>query len=278
MRFPRASGILLHPTSLPGPHGSGDFGPGAYHFVDWLQTAGQKLWQILPLANIGPGNSPYMSSSAFAGNVLLIDLAELASHGWLTQDDLAPDAGFETRRVHYGKVVPWRMERLKRAAAAFAAKPTHDDSQAYMTFCAAQASWLDDYALFLALNDHHGGIDWSDWDPKLAKRDSAALTAAGLQHSERIAFYKFCQWRFFEQWLRLKAYANERGIEIVGDAPIFIAYQSAEVWARQDLFELDESGKATVVAGVPPDYFSVTGQRWGNPLYRWSAHQAEGFA
>lgn len=278
MRFPRASGILLHPTSLPGPHGSGDFGTGAYHFVDWLEAAGQRLWQILPLTNIGAGNSPYMSSSAFAGNVLMIDIGDLAERGWLDAKDLEPHDSFEAGRVDYGIVVPWRMERLRRAAARFASSTNKDDSLSYSSFCAANVSWLDDYALFMALNDHHGGAPWCDWEPALAKRDSAALTSARQQHSDRVEFWKFCQWRFFEQWLRLKAYANDRHIDIIGDAPIFIAYQSAEVWAHQALFELDENGRATVVAGVPPDYFSVTGQRWGNPLYRWSVHAADHYA
>ncbi len=278
MRFDRACGVLLHPTSLPGPHGSGDFGVAAYHFVDWLVGAGQTLWQILPLGGIGPGNSPYMSSSAFAGNVLLIDLDELQARGWLDADELAPDTAFEAQRLNFAAVVPWRMERLQRAAARFAAAHSEADAADHAHFCEQHASWLDDYALFMALADHHPGQLWSDWDSALAHRDPAALQAACAEHGERIAFHKFCQWRFFDQWLRLKAYANERQVQIVGDAPIFIAYQSAEVWARQALFELDPDGHAKVIAGVPPDYFSETGQRWGNPLYRWSAHAEEGYA
>lgn len=275
MRFPRASGVLLHPTSLPGPHGSGDFGPGAYHFVDWLAAAGQKLWQMLPLGGIGPGNSPYMSSSAFAGNVLLVDLAELARRGWLDADELAPDPGFELQRMNYAAVWPWRMQRLARAAERFAAQAA---DPAYQAFCTRHAAWLDDYALFMALADHHGWRDWCGWPGGLAEREPAALAAARRQHAARIGFWKFCQWRFFEQWQALKAYANERGVRIVGDAPIFIAYQSADCWARQDLFELDAHGRPTVIAGVPPDYFSVTGQRWGNPLYRWARHAEDGYA
>ncbi len=278
MRFPRASGVLLHPTSLPGPHGSGDFGPAAYHFVDWLVSAGQKLWQILPLGGIGPGNSPYMSSSAFAGNVLLIDLAELQQHGWLGADELLPDPGFADRQLNFAAVYPYRMDRLARAAARFAASASADDRADFADFCQRHASWLDDYALFMSLAEHHAWRDWSDWGQALARRTSAALKAATIEHAERIAFWKFCQWCFFRQWGHLKDYANERGIEMVGDAPIFIAYQSAEVWARQELFELDAAGKPTVVAGVPPDLFSATGQRWGNPLYRWSEHAKEGYA
>ena len=278
MRFDRACGVLLHPTCLPGPHGSGDFGSAAYHFVDWLVAAGQKLWQILPLGGIGPGNSPYMSSSAFAGNVLLIDLAELQHRGWLTAAELVPPAGIEPRRVDFSRVVPWRLERLRRAAARFVTSGDEADAAAYAGFCARHAAWLDDYALFMALADHHAGALWFDWDTPLARREPGALRVAGEFHAAGVAFHKFCQWRFFEQWTRLKTYANERGIRIVGDAPIFIAYQSADVWSRQALFELDGNGRALVVAGVPPDYFSATGQRWGNPLYRWATHADEGYA
>jgi 4-alpha-glucanotransferase len=278
MRFERACGVLLHPTCLPGPHGSGDFGNAAYHFVDWLVGAGQKLWQILPLGGIGPGNSPYMSSSAFAGNVLLIDLDELRERGWLSAEELAPAPAFESQRVSFAAVVPWRLDRLRRAAVRFATAHSEADAAAFAAFCDRHAGWLDDYALFMALADDQPGRLWCDWPAALARREPAALQAASAEHAERIAYYKFCQWRFFEQWLRLKAYANERGIQIVGDAPIFIAYQSAEVWARQELFDLDASGQAKVVAGVPPDYFSDTGQRWGNPLYRWPAHAEENYA
>lgn len=278
MRLPRTSGILLHPTSLPGPHGAGDLGPAAYHFVDWLQSAGQKLWQILPLGGVGPGNSPYMSSSAFAGNVLLIDLAELAACGWLTDADLVPDPGFRDDRIDYAALIPWRMARLARAAHACAEHATPAQRAAYEAFCAEHASWLEDYALFMALAEAHPGRDWADWPAMLARREPAALRSAATAHAERIAFWRFGQWCFFRQWQRLRAYANARGISIVGDAPIFIAPQSADVWARQDLFELDAEGRQRVVAGVPPDYFSATGQRWGNPLYRWSAHAADGYA
>jgi 4-alpha-glucanotransferase len=277
-RFARLSGVLLHPTCLPGPHGSGDFGPDAYHFVDWLQAAGQSLWQILPLGGIGAGNSPYMSTSAFAGNVLLIDLGELHAQGWLSASDIEPDPGLQAHRVNFGAVVPYRMERLARAARAFAANATPEQRASFAAFGAEQASWLGDFEMFMALREHHGFIEWCDWPAPLAQRDAAALTAARTEHAERIAFWGFCQWSFFRQWKLLRAYANQRGIKIVGDAPIFIAHQSAEVWARQELFELDAAGRQTVVAGVPPDFFSATGQRWGNPLYRWSAHAAEGYA
>jgi len=278
MRLPRASGVLLHPTSLPGPHGSGDLGPAAYHFIDWLHGAGQTLWQVLPLGGIGPGHSPYMSSSAFAGNVLLIDLAELQQRGWLAADALTTPPRSDPCRIDHSTAVPYRMRRLAEAAAAFASGAAAVDRAAFDDFCAAHADWLDDYTLFMALDEAHHGTDWSGWGDGLAHRAPDALAAARVQHAERIAFWAFCQWCFFRQWAALRAHARARGVKIVGDAPIFIAHQSAEVWSRPDLFELDAAGRPTVVAGVPPDYFSATGQRWGNPLYRWPAHAAEAYA
>ncbi len=278
MKLPRTSGILLHPTSLPGPHGSGDLGESAFHFIDWLASAGQKLWQILPLGGIGPGNSPYMSSSAFAGNLLLIDLHELHQRGWLDAADLAPDAAFSSERLNFSAVVPWRMARLQKAAQRFAVTASEDERADLAAFKSTQADWLDDYALLMTLADANQWRDWSDWPAALAQREPQALQAARGQFAPQVAFWTFCQWCFFRQWHKIKTYANQRGIRIVGDAPIFIAYQSAEVWARPELFELDAKGRALVVAGVPPDYFSPTGQRWGNPLYRWGAHAAENYA
>lgn len=278
MRFPRTSGVLLHPTSLPGPHGCGDLGPDAYHFVDWLVSAGQKLWQMLPLAGIGPGNSPYMSNSAFAGNPLLVDLSELHRQGWLDAADLAPVAGLQVERVNFAAMYPFRMERLAKAARRFATQGNEEQRADFERFRGDHASWLGDYALFMALCERLGWKDWCDWEPALARREPTALAAARQQNAERIAFWEFCQWRFFRQWAALRAYANGKGVQIVGDTPIFIAYLSAEVWANPHLFELDAAGRPTVVAGVPPDFFSATGQRWGNPLYRWSAHAEDGFA
>jgi len=281
MRLPRASGVLLHPTSLPGPHGSGDLGREAQHFVDWLAVAGQQLWQVLPLTGIGPGHSPYMSDSAFAGNPLLVDLGDLQRQGWLDEADLVPSPAFEARRVNFEAVVPWRLQRLARAAERFGAQGTAAQRADLERFRAEQADWLADYALFMALGESvpgHAGPDWTAWPAPLARREPAALAAARQRLASRVAFWEFCQWRFFRQWAVLKAYANGKGVRIVGDTPIFVAHASADVWAHPELFELDAEGRATVVAGVPPDYFSATGQRWGNPLYRWSTHAKDGYA
>ncbi|MBC7728509.1 MAG: 4-alpha-glucanotransferase, partial [Microbacteriaceae bacterium] len=278
MRFPRASGVLLHPTSLPGPHGSGDLGPAAHHFIDWLHGVGQSLWQMLPLGGIGPGDSPYMSPSAFAGNVLLIDLADLQQRGWLTADAFAAAPAADPCRIDYATMVPYRLQRLAEAAPVFATGASAADRAAFNDFCAGHADWLADYSLFMALNETHGGADWSTWGDGLARRAPHALAAARAQHAQRIAFWAFCQWCFFRQWAALRVHAHSKGVKIIGDTPIFIAHQSADVWARPELFQLNANGQPSVVAGVPPDYFSATGQRWGNPLYRWDAHAAEGYA
>ncbi|WP_298291986.1 4-alpha-glucanotransferase [Thiomonas sp.] len=277
-RLPRSSGVLLHLTSLPGPHGSGDLGADAYHFVDWLQAAGQSLWQFLPLGGIGLGHSPYMSTSAFAGNVLLIDLAELHRRGWLDADDLLPEPGLSDGVVDFDRVIPFRLQRLQRAAQRFATQASAAERAELQAFCAGQAAWLDDYALFMALSEHAGGAPWMHWPAPLAQRQPQALAQAREQHAQRIAFWTFAQWCFFRQWAALRAYAHSRNVRLVGDMPIFLSLDSADVWARPDLFQLDADGQPTVVAGVPPDYFSATGQRWGNPLYRWQAHADEGFA
>lgn len=278
MRFTRSSGILLHPTSLPGPFGSGDFGAAAYHFIDWLVSAGQTLWQILPLGNIGPGNSPYMSSSAFAGNNLLIDLNELKDLGWLTADDLVLYADFNAHKVNYKIVHQYRMSRLRLAASCFFADQQKNHHAEFETFCMSEKTWLEDYALFMALTNKFNGQEWGQWPTEYANRENKSLLAARDSLAEEIGFWQFSQWCYFRQWRKLKQYANSRGVRIIGDMPIFVAYQSADVWSCQHLFELGEDHQPTVIAGVPPDYFSATGQRWGNPLFRWPAHEQENYA
>lgn len=276
MPFHRHSGILLHPTSLPGAHGSGDLGPGAYHFVDWLVAAGQTLWQVLPLGGIGPGNSPYMSPSAFAGNELLIDLTQLRDAGWLSDAEIVPDPEFSDTRVVFSVAQPFRMARLRLAAAKFFADARHGAREPFSAFGAQACDWLDDYVLFMALNNRYGKI-WQKWPPALAQRNPQALLAARETLADECNFWRFCQWCFHRQWMSLKDYANLRGIEFVGDMPIFVSGHSADVWANQKLFDLDSSGQARVVAGVPPDYFSNTGQLWGNPVYNWAEHQEQGY-
>lgn len=278
MRFPRSSGVLLHPTSLPGPHGSGDFGPAAYHFIDWLVVAGQKLWQILPVGPVGLGNSPYMSLSAFAGNPLLIDLAELGHKGWLHADELDSARNFPTGHVDFGKVIPFRTKMLRHAAKIFFADASANDKAEFESFDNQQQSWLEDYALFMALKGEHDSKEWCEWDRDIAQRKKTALEKSRKTLADEIMFWKFTQWCFSRQWTALKKYANEKGVQIVGDIPIFTAFQSSDVWAHPGLFSLDEHLRPTVVAGVPPDYFSATGQRWGNPLYNWDVMERDGYA
>jgi len=277
MRLPRASGVLLHPTSLPGPHGSGDLGESARHFVDWLVAAGQRLWQVLPIGCIGPGHSPYMSASAFAGSPLLIDLEALRDRGWLETAELAPDDRFSPARVVWEAVVPWRMERLALAHARFVQRADEAELADLGAYCMREAAWLEDFARFMALADAHGQQAWADWPAPLARRAPAALAQADERCRERIDFWRFTQWCFDAQWRALRDYAGARGVRLVGDLPIFVAWQSADVWAHQGLFDLDLRGWPRVVAGVPPDFFSETGQRWGNPLYRWEEHARQGY-
>ncbi|MDD2924690.1 4-alpha-glucanotransferase [Rhodoferax sp.] len=272
----RRAGVVLHPTSLPGPHGCGDLGPGAYHFVDWLQVAGQTLWQTLPLGPVGLGYSPYMGSSVLAGNPMLVALEPLAARGWISATSLQAD--FDALRVDFTRVEPWRMARLREAFAGFVAQNQLGDQQALSDWALSQRSWLEDYALFMALDQLHAPALWTQWPSALARREPAALDEARRDMADELAFWQFVQWQFDTQWHALKAYAHTKEVLLVGDLPIFGAHHSADCWARPDLYQLDDDGMPTVVAGVPPDFFSVTGQRWGNPLYDWAAMQADGFA
>lgn len=279
MTTARSSGVLLHPTSLPGRHGIGDLGPEAYRWVDFLAGSRQTLWQVLPLGPTGYGDSPYQCFSAFAGNPLLVSPDLLLEDGLLTADDLADPPGFPAERVDYGPVIEYKSRLWAKAFEAFqrGGAARAGLREAFDAFCATNAAWLEDYALFMALKDAHGGRVWSAWERALARRESAALARARRKLADSIAAHQFRQFLFFRQWQPLKAYANERGIRIIGDIPIFVAFDSAEVWARPELFHLNEAGRPTVVAGVPPDYFSATGQLWGNPLYRWEVLKASGF-
>lgn len=278
-RFPRSSGILLHPTSLPGPWGIGDLGTAAYQFIDFLADAGQTLWQILPLVPVGFGNSPYQSPSAFAGSPLLISPERLVEEGLLSHEDLerTPRDDFEDDRVNYDAVVRSKQALLLRSFRHFQRSGSQQHKEAFARFNNEHARWLDTYAFFMAIKEKHGEMCWSDWEPGIARRQPAALQQWRSELAEEIEQQKYWQYLFYSQWGALKAYANSHNVRIVGDAPIFVSYDSADVWANSDLFFLDSAGKPTVVAGVPPDYFSATGQLWGNPLYRWDIMANNGF-
>jgi 4-alpha-glucanotransferase len=273
----RQSGMLLHPTSLPGEFGIGDLGDEAYRFVDFLESSGQSVWQVLPLGPTGYGDSPYQCFSAFAGNPMLVSPDRLAAMGLLSAEDLAHH-GFNAERVDYGPVIEYKSALLRKAYDAHKASLEHTLDVEFGAFCVESAGWLEDYALFRAIKRAQGGSAWNTWEAGLARRDPSAVAAARAAFATEIDAEKFAQFLFFKQWHELKDYANERGIKILGDVPIFVAYDSSDVWVRKDLFELDEAGNPTVVAGVPPDYFSETGQLWGNPLYRWDRLREERFA
>ena len=278
MNWTRTSGILLHPTSLPGGHGIGDLGQAAYRWIDFLVKSHQRLWQVLPLGPTGFADSPYACFSAFAGNPLLISLETLAQAGYLLSLDSVDMPAFPQHEVDYGTVIAYKTPLLHRAAERFLGDAPPEQRAAYHTFCVEHAHWLDDYALFMALKERFHGAIWYDWDADIALRRPEALGRWADQVAGRTAVHKVLQFWFFEQWLAVKAYANEHGIQIIGDVPIFVAGDSADVWAHPDLFCLDERGRPTLVSGVPPDYFSETGQRWGNPLYRWDVMAEQGYA
>lgn len=278
MKFQRSSGILLHPTSLPGPHGSGDLGQAAYHFVDWLVTAGQKLWQMLPLGPVGYGNSPYMGLSAFAGNPMLIDLQELTVKGWLDARELQSVPEGNPHRIDFARSSGFRADKLMKASDGFFTRGSAADGKLFESFCKEQSDWLEDYALFMALNARYQKKVWTEWDSDIAHRNPVALTEVKSELSREMDYHKFTQWCFMRQWKSLRKYANERGIRLVGDIPIFVAHDSADVWSNPKSFHLDDDRNPTVVAGVPPDYFSETGQRWGNPLYRWDVMKKDKYS
>ncbi|MBI1808582.1 MAG: 4-alpha-glucanotransferase [Gemmatimonadetes bacterium] len=259
MTFPRSAGILLHPTSLPGPNGIGEFGPEAHRFLDFLADAGMRIWQMLPLGPTGYGDSPYPCFSAFAGNPLLIHV---------------PGTGgdFAVHTVDFGRVIVEKEGLLRSVTSEF----VPDD--AYRAFTAHQAWWLDDYALFMALKHAHGGVSWTSWDTGAARRDPAALASWRERLAGSIEHYRREQYFFFSQFHALKRACADRGIHLMGDLPIYVAHDSADVWANPSQFKLDHAGHPVVQAGVPPDYFSATGQLWGNPIYDWEAMRADGFS
>ena len=269
MSFTRSSGILLHPTSLPGKYGIGDLGDEAYAFIDFLAASGQSLWQVLPLGPTGYGDSPYQCFSAFAGNTLLINPQRLVRDGLLSAEDLANAPAFPEEKVDFGPVIEFKSALLRKAFENFKRTNNAMLRDEFGAFCHQVAPWLDDYTLFRAIKDARGGVAWHTWEPALVRRDPKALEAAREELRDAVDAQKFYQYLFFKQWLALKSYCRERHIQIIGDIPIFVAHDSSDVWTHPYLFKLHETGVPRVVAGVPPDYFSATGQLWGNPLYDW---------
>lgn len=273
----RTAGILLHPTSLPGRYGIGDLGPNAYEWVDALVYAKQSWWQILPLGPTGYGDSPYQCFSAFAGNPYLLSPDKLVEDGLLQPSDL-PATTFPAERVDYGPVIQFKNAVLTRAWENFKRGAAPALRAEFESFCHAEQRWLDDYTLFMALKEAHGGASWLTWDAPSRRREPATLQKARADHADAIGRHAFGQFLFFRQWTALKRYANEQGLKLIGDVPIFVSSDSADVWANPELFLLDEERQPKVVAGVPPDYFSATGQLWGNPLYDWAALKQTDYA
>jgi 4-alpha-glucanotransferase len=273
----RASGILLHPTSLPGP-GIGDLGAAAHAWVDWLADAGQTFWQVLPLVPVGEGGSPYDGLSAMAGSPLLVSPERLVKDGLLGRADLEQDDEAAEDRVDFPSVMRWKDRLLRRAYGAFRAGWGAEDARTRLAeFREREAGWLPDFALWMAIRESEGGDGWTEWPQGLRDRDPDALARARGELRDEVERHEFVQWLFERQWRAVRAHAASRGVRVIGDVPIFVSHDSADVWAHRGLFELDGEGCPTVVSGVPPDYFSRTGQRWGNPLYRWGQMEREGY-
>ncbi|MEN9869901.1 MAG: hypothetical protein RLZZ171_884 [Cyanobacteriota bacterium] len=266
----RASGVLLHPTSLPSRFGIGDLGENAYRFVDFLANSDQQIWQILPIGPTGYGNSPYLSYSALAGNPLLISPAILQQQDLLTWEDLQNLPDFPQDQVDFEGVIKMKMPLLRKASDRFKAIASDEAKEEFQRFCNRQNDWLSDYALFMSLKDAHHGSGWNQWPAEISARQPQVMAEWAAQLTDDIFFHKFVQYQFFGQWQNLKQYANEKGIQLFGDIPIYVAHDSVDVWAHRNIFQLDpDTGEAALMAGVPPDYFSETGQLWGNPVYNW---------
>ena len=276
MKFERASGILLHPTSLPSPHGIGDLGRAAYDFIDFMERSGQTLWQILPLGPTGYDHSPYtMNFSAFAGNPLMVSLEKLVEERLLTADELVPLDNAKSDRVEFSRAIPHKTKLLQQAFERFKAQ---DRSAEMSQFSEEQGWWLEDFVLFMALLEENDGKPWSQWEKSIARREPAAMKANAEALKESVDFQRFVQFKFFEQWRALREYANGKNIQIIGDVSIYVCHNSSDVWAHPDLFKLDpDTLESAYIAGVPPDYFSETGQLWGNPVYDWDKCEASGF-
>ncbi|MFB6078118.1 MAG: 4-alpha-glucanotransferase [Halarchaeum sp.] len=278
MRLERQSGVFCHHTSLPGPHGVGDLGDGARAFVDFLAAADQSLWQFCPVGptSTATGNSPYQSYSAFAGNPLLVDLRALGDAGYLTDDELDPPADVSPHEVDYEAATAFKTDRLRSAFARFDAEASDDERAAFAAFREREADWLADYALFMALKDAYDGAGWTDWPDDLRTREADALDAARETHADAVSYHAFVQWRFDEQWRALADYARDAGVGLVGDIPLYVAFDSADVWANPDAFRLDDDRRPAEVGGVPPNP-GDDGQRWGNPVYDWDYLREHGY-
>lgn len=276
-RLDRSSGVLLHVTSLPSPDGIGDLGAAAYRFVDWLVAAGQRFWQVLPLNPAGPADSPYASPSAFAMNPLFISLQQLVDQHLLPAINDGQRPPFDERHVDYNAVTRFKISQFREAFTRIEAGDNPEMAKYVKSFSAAQASWLDDYALFMALKDEHGGQNWQTWQLPLRLREPAAIEDAKLRLATGISYHRFCQAVVFDQWQHLKRYANDRHVQVIGDIPIFVALDSVDVWANQDYFRLDQHALPVVGSGVPPDLFTADGQLWGNPVFDWNHHRAMSF-
>lgn len=277
MEQKRASGILLHPTSLPGPDGIGDLGPEAYRWIDFLARTGSQFWQVLPLGPTGYGDSPYQCFSAFAGNPYLVSATMLLDQGLLSKTDLTDRPDFPLERVDYGPVIEWKLTLLRRSYRHFKSHAPRDLKQRLEDYKKDQVDWLEGFATFMAIKSQQGGVAWNQWPEALRLREPRAIEAFKSKYAEEIDFQSYAQFLFHRQWQALRNYATEKEIRIIGDIPIFVAYDSSDVWLNRDLFYLDKEGLPEVVAGVPPDYFSVTGQLWGNPLYKWDVHKRTGY-
>lgn len=278
MSFERSSGILLHPSSLPGPYGIGDMGPEAYRWVNFLSATGSNLWQILPLGPTGYGDSPYQCFSAFAGNPLLVSPELLIAEDLLHPDDIKDDGNFSDDRVEFGAVIPYKYGILDRSYRHFQENGSLEIQSDFTRFKKTESEWLDDFTIFMAIKDEFGGGSWIEWPVQFRRRDPGVLSKFREDHQVAIDRHAYRQYLFFRQWSKLRDYAHNQDIKIIGDIPIFVAHDSADVWSHPELFFLDRDGNPTVVAGVPPDYFSPTGQLWGNPLYRWDIHAADDYA
>ena len=276
----RKAGILVHPTSFPGPYGIGDLGPAAYRFLDFLKKAGQTLWQVLPLGPTGAEGSPYQSYSSFAGQTLLISPEKCVEYGLLEQSDLDHFYPVDGKRVDYSNILACKEPFFKKAFQTFLTLIDSQDplTKEFKTFKRKQNYWLSDYSLFMALKKHFDGKSWHKWPKEIRRPDQKTKNRWKKELSDEILYEEFLQFIFYKQWFELKAYANEKGISIIGDIPIFVSDDSADVWASPELFYVNKDGFPTVVSGVPPDYFSETGQLWGNPLYKWPAHKETGYA